>query len=151
MTGLRWRPAAVSDAASMVSLFRVIEQVAPIGLETGLAEVQGRVSRPQLNLDRDTLAGFDADGRLVAYAEAADMGVGHGQVRIRLTSALHPDLGDDILPAALNWLLARARGLVRERGADLPGLGARCAATGHAWLAALTWAGFEIARWHHDL
>jgi mycothiol synthase len=152
MTELLWRSASLPDAPSVAALFGEIERLAPIGLETELAEVQARLSWPQLDLDTGTLAGFDAVGRLLAYAEAADMGIGQGQVRIRVTGAVHPELGPDVVASTLDWLLARARDLIRARGADLPGvLGARCAATDQARLRLLTEAGFEVVRWHQDL
>jgi mycothiol synthase len=152
MTGLMWRPAAAADAAGVADLFRVSEQRVPVGLETELAEVEARLSRPRLDLDADTLAGVDADGRLLAYAEAGDMGVGQGQARIRLTSAVHPDLGEDVTGMTFDWLLTRAGRLLAQRYPDLPGvLGARCGAADQARLGLLTGAGFEVARWHRDL
>ncbi len=152
MTGLIWRPASQADALAVAALFQEIERLAPIGLETEPAEVQARLSRPQLDLATDTLAGLDRAGKLVAYAETADMGVGQGQLRIRVTSAVHPDLGPEVVASTLDWLLARARSLLRDRSPGLPGvLGARCAAADQARLALLTKAGFEVDRWHQDL
>jgi mycothiol synthase len=152
MSNLSWRAATAGDAAHLAALFGAIARTAPVGLETDLAEIQARLSRPGLDLDTDTLIGFDLAGELRAYAEAADMGVGHGQLRIRLTSALHPDLSSGAIREALDWLLGRARQIHRERRPDLPGvLGARCAAAGLAQLALLTDAGFQIARRQQDL
>jgi len=152
MTRLSWRPAGLADAAGVAGLFQAVEQSAPVGLETELAEVQARLSSPRLDLATDTLAGVDAAGRLLAYAEAAGMGIGQGEVRIRVTSAVHPELGADVVASTLDWLLTRAGRLLREQGDDLPGvLGARCAATDQARLIMLTEAGFEVVRWHQDM
>jgi hypothetical protein len=92
MTGLIWRAAGPSDAAGVAALFQQLERLAPVGLETEPAEVQARMSNPRLDLKADTLAGLDVTGRLLAYAEASDMGIGQGQLRIRVTSAVHPEL-----------------------------------------------------------
>lgn len=152
MTGLSWRPAGVADAEAVAVLFEAVEQSAPVGLETELAEVRARLSSPRLELATDTLAGVDAAGALLAYVEAAGMGIGQGQLRIRVTSAVHPELGADVVASTIAWLLSRAKGLLREQGDDLPGvLGARCAATDQARLAMLTEAGFEVVRWHQDM
>jgi ribosomal protein S18 acetylase RimI-like enzyme len=152
MTRLSWRSADLADAAGLAALFQAVEQSAPVGLETELAEVQARLSSPRLDLAADTLAGVDAAGALLAYAEAAGMGIGQGQVRIRVTSAVHPELGTDVVASTLDWLMTRSRSLLREQGADLPGvLGARCAAADQARLTMLTEAGFEVVRWHQDM
>jgi hypothetical protein len=108
MTRLSWRPADLSDAAGVAGLFQAVEQSAPVGLETELAEVQARLASPRLDLAADTLAGVDAAGRLLANAEAAGMGIGQGQVRIRVTSAVHPELGADVVASTLDLLLTRA-------------------------------------------
>jgi mycothiol synthase len=152
MTRLSWRPAEPADAAAVAGLFQAVERSAPVGLETELAEVQARLSSSRLDLAADTLAGVDAAGALLAYAEAANMGIGQGQVRIRVTSAVHPELGADVVASTIDWLLSRAKGLLREQGDGLPGvLGARCAATDQARFAMLTEAGFEVVRWHQDM
>jgi|ERR1700722_7480400 phage tail tape-measure protein len=93
MFKLSWRPADLADAGGLAGLFQAVEESAPVGLETDLAEVEARLSSPRLELATDTLAGVDAAGALLAYAEAANMGIGQGQVRIRVTSAVHPELG----------------------------------------------------------
>jgi mycothiol synthase len=73
-----------------------------------------------------------------------------------VTSAVHPELGTDVVASTLDWLLTRARSMLREQGDDLPGvlggvLGARCAATDQARLTMLTEAGFEVVCWHQDM
>jgi mycothiol synthase len=152
MNELSWCSAGPADAARLVELFRAIEQAAPVGLETGLDEVRARLSMPRLSLDRDTLIGTDAAGAPMVYAEAADMGVGQGLFRIRLTGATHPDLGEDDVRTTLDWLVQRARRLHRERSPGLPGvLGARCAAADRIRFGVLAEEGFEVVRWQQDL
>lgn len=126
---MTWRPAGLADAPDIAALFRRIELVAPLGLETELAEVEARMSRPGLCLGADTLAGVDPAGTISAYAETADMGVRQGQARVRVTCAVGPGLAEKVTSTALDWLLARARRLLSEQHPGLPGvLGARCAA-----------------------
>jgi ribosomal protein S18 acetylase RimI-like enzyme len=147
-----WRAAGLADAADLAGLFTVIELAAPIGLETEPGEVAARLSLPQLDLAADTLLGTDAARGLVAYAEAAAMGTGGGQFRVRLTCAVHPGAGGGVLGAALDWLTGRARQLRSGHHRDLAGIAAvRCAAADHARRAALTAAGFGIDHWHHEM
>ena len=149
---LSWRAARLTDAGDLTGLFTAIEMAAPIGLETEPGEVLARLSMPRLDLRADTLIGADAAGGLVAYADAADMDVGAGQFRIRLTCAVHPGAGGGVLEAVLNWLTGRARQMRRERHPDLPGVASvRCAAADHARRAALTAAGFRTDHWHHEM
>jgi ribosomal protein S18 acetylase RimI-like enzyme len=152
MSDVTWRAATTADAAAVADLFRAIARSVPVGLETELAEVQARLSAPRLDLPLDTLIGIDPTDTVVAYAEAADMGVGQDRMRIRLTNAVHPDGGEQTTRRTHQWLLERARQLRRQRHPNLPGvLGARCAAADHARLALLTGSGFEVASWHQDL
>lgn len=65
MSDLTWRAARASDAAGLAGLFQEIARTAPIGLETELADLASRLSRPGLDLDRDTLVG-PTDGQEVA-------------------------------------------------------------------------------------
>lgn len=149
---VHWRPATSADAPTVGVLFQTIAERAPAGLETILVEVESRLAAPRLDLARDTLVGAAADGDILAYAEAADMGVGQGQFRIRLTNAVHPSSGEHIAQHTHRWLLDRAGLLHRERHPELPAvLGARCAAGDTARLALLAGSGFEVVRWQHDL
>jgi mycothiol synthase len=152
MNEVSWRAAGLADAVDLAGLFTAIELAAPIGLETEPGEITARLSMPQVDLRADTLTGTDAVRGLIAYAEAADMGVGAGQFRIRLTCALHPDADADVLGAVLDWLTRRARQLRSGRHPDLAGVAAvRCAAADHERSAALTAAGFEVDHWHHEM
>jgi mycothiol synthase len=147
-----WRAAGSADVADLVDLFKAIELTAPIGLEAEPGEVAERLSMPRMDPRSDTLIGIDAQRGPVAYAEAADMGTGAGQFRIRLTCALRPGAGGDQMSFLLNWLIERARQMRSERHPDLPGVAAfRCAATDQARRDMLTAAGFEVDHWHHEL
>jgi hypothetical protein len=152
MGDVSWRAARPSDAEALAALFQTIERTAPIGLETEPAEIVSRLSRPGLDLGRDSLMMVDHTGAAWAYAETADMGVGQGQFRIRLTSAIHPDADGEALRRTHDWLMHRATELHGARRPDLPGaVGARCAATDHSRLTLLTDLGFEVVGWHRNL
>lgn len=149
---LRWRPARPADAPGIADLFSAVELVAPLGLESGLADVEARLSRPALDLDADTMVAVDAAGAISVYAEAADMGVGQGQARIRVTCAVRPGLEGQVTSTAVDWLLARARELLAEQHPGLPGVfGARCAVADSSRFAFLSQAGFGVAYRIHDL
>jgi mycothiol synthase len=147
-----WRTAELTDVDEIAGLFEAIEKTAPIGMETAAGEVQDRLSAPRLDLRADTLVGVDPAGALCGYAEAADMGVGAGQFRIRLTCALRPGLDSDSMRFAVRWLTRRTQSMRHERHPDLPGICAvRCAAVDQAKLDAFTAAGFEVDHWHRDM
>ncbi|MGH3159395.1 MAG: GNAT family N-acetyltransferase [Streptosporangiaceae bacterium] len=162
MSEISWRAAELADADDLADLFQSIELAAPIGLETEPGEILARLSMPRLDLRADTMIGVDAARRPVAYAEAADMDVGAGKFRIRLTCAVHPDAGrpdaghpgagGEILGTLLDWLTGRAGRMRSERHPDLAGVAAvRCAAADHARHTALAAAGFEVDHWHHEM
>jgi ribosomal protein S18 acetylase RimI-like enzyme len=152
MSDVTWRAATAEDAGGLAGLFGVVARTSPIGLETELAQVQARLSMPRLDLSRDTRLAVDSEGGVVAYVEAADMGVAEGRMRIRLTIAAHSDLDDGAARRTHQWLLERAMRLHTERHPELPGvLGARCAATDAAGLSRLTESGFTVANRHDDL
>jgi ribosomal protein S18 acetylase RimI-like enzyme len=147
-----WRAAELTDIDEITGLFEAIEKTAPIGMETAAGDVQDRLSASRLDLRADTLVGVDTAGALCAYAEAADMGIGAGQFRVRLTCALRPELDSDSMRFALRWLTGRAQSMRHERHPDLPGVCAvRCAAVDQAKLDAFTAAGFEVDHWHRDM
>jgi mycothiol synthase len=152
VTEVSWRAAGPADAADLAGLFEAIQLAAPIGLETEPGEIAERLSMPRLDPRVDTLIGVDAERSPVAYAEAADMGTGAGQFRIRLTCALRPDAGGDQREYLLGWLIERARQMRAERHPDLAAVtSVRCAATDQARRDTLTAAGFEVDHWHHEL
>jgi mycothiol synthase len=152
MGDLMWRPARLADAAGIAGLFRAIELAAPLGMESGLADIEARLSQPAVDLRADTVVAVDAADAISVYAETADMGVGQGEARIRVTCAIRPGLDEQITGTALDWLLARARQLLAEHHPGLPGvLGARCAMTDSSRLALLSQAGFNVAYRVHDL
>src|SRR5437763_11531198 len=154
-TGMKeppWRPATTADSDVLAALFREVTRVAPVGLEMSPPDVRARLTRPGLDLHVDTRAAVDPAGRLVGYAETADMGVGQGIARIRLTSAIHPCAGEDLAAALHEWSIQRAEQISRDRHPDLPTvLGTRCAAADAPRLGRLTGSGFEILHWEHDL
>ncbi|WP_406044967.1 GNAT family N-acetyltransferase [Micromonospora sp. NBC_00898] len=148
----RWRPAATTDVDRLTALFAACEQADPVGLDVDPDQFRARLALPGLDLARDTLVAEDAAGRLVAYAEVADMGPGPGVLRIRLTSAIDPSARDTATPHVHDWLNDRAAQLRRERRPDLPGmLGTRCGASDQRRLDLLTAAGFAAVRWEQTL
>jgi mycothiol synthase len=152
MSELVWRPASPADAARVRDLFSVIELTAPLGLETELAEVEARISRPGLDLRTDAVVAVDSADGIRVYAEAADMGTGQGRARIRLTCAVHPGPKSQVTGAALDWLLARARQLLSEHHPGLPGvIGVRCSAADRPRLTLLGQAGFEVVSRYQGL
>jgi ribosomal protein S18 acetylase RimI-like enzyme len=150
--GLTWRPAGTPDAPDIADILAEVARVTPVGIDASVTDVRARLSRPRLDADLDTRLAVDAAGRPVAYAEAADMGVGQDTFRVRLTSAVRPDAPAGTDAAAYRWLLARAAEQRAERHPELPGaVGARCAAADPDRLALLTGHGLELAYWEQDM
>ncbi|WP_319460210.1 GNAT family N-acetyltransferase [Micromonospora sp. RTP1Z1] len=148
----QWRPAAPTDVDRLTALLATCEQADPVGLDVEPDQVRARLAMPGLDHARDTLVAEDAAGRLVAYAEVADMGLGPGALRIRLTSVVDPSARGSATRHAHDWLLRRAAELRRERRPDLPGmLGTRCGASDRLRLDLLTAAGFAVVRWEQTL
>lgn len=152
MDELTWRPAGTADAPDIADIFAAVAAATPIGLDATIADVETRLDQPRLDLEHDTRIAVDAAGRPVAYAEAADMGVGQGSFRVRLTSAVRPGGPAGTDAAAYRWLLARAAEQRAERHPELPGaVAARCAVTDTDRMALLTDQGFTVGYWEHDL
>jgi mycothiol synthase len=150
--GLTWRPAGTADAEGIANILAAVSRATPVGIDASVTDVRARLSRPRLDAERDTLLAVDAAGRPVAYAEAADMGVGQGTFRVRLTSAVRPDAAAGTDAAAYRWLLARAAGQRAERHPELPGaVAARCAAGDATRMGLLADAGFRLDHWDQDL
>jgi mycothiol synthase len=152
MTALTWRAAEHADAAAIADLFQAIATTAPTGLETTVSEVRSRLTAPRLDLKRDSLVAVSAGAAVLAFAEVADMGIGHGRFRIRLTSAIHPEADGVALRRTHRWLLERSQQMRAERHPELPAvLGTRCADTDSQRFALLSEVGFLVAYRHEDL
>ncbi len=151
MNELTWRPAGPGDAEGLANLFEAVEHMTPMGRDTGVADLRSRLSKPSLDLDRDTLVAVDPGGRPRAYGETADMGVGDGVLRVSLVGVVQPDLGEDVRLRVHDWLMHRAYQIRDERQPGVPlMLGARCAAADRYWLGLLTGSGFDVVEWELD-
>jgi hypothetical protein len=100
VNGLTWRPAGTPDVADIADILADVARATPVGIDASATDVRARLSRPRLDADLDTRLAVDAAGRPVAYAEAADMGVGQDTCRVRLTSAVRPGA---LLPDQQTW------------------------------------------------
>jgi mycothiol synthase len=154
MSDLTWRPARPADTAALPALFAAAEHAAPVGRPTEPAEVQRWLASPGPGGDRHAMVGVDGTGRLLAYAQATDMGVADGVLRISLAAVVDPDpaLGDEAGRRTHEWLIEHAGQIRRQRHPDLPCvLGTRCAEHDPTRLALLTDAGFETVFWQRVL
>ncbi|GIF75967.1 GNAT family N-acetyltransferase [Asanoa siamensis] len=144
MDAIRWRAAAAGDAAALANLFASSEAVAAVELETSAERIRSRLAHPGLDLDRYTTIGLGPDGSAAAYAEVCDMGVAADALRLRLTRAIRPDIGDEVDSHLHSWLLEKAGRLHRERAPELDAiLGTRCGDSQQTLSSRLTDAGFE--------
>lgn len=142
------RAAQPSDAARLTDLFQHVEAASPVGLEVDIDQVRARLDDPGLDTARHTLLVTDATSHPLAYADARPMGIGpDGAVRIRLTSVIRPEAGQDLLRTVHGWLDEHARQLHEEQGAGRDAMvGTRCGDRDPHRLDLLRQTGFAVVR-----
>ncbi|MEU1587049.1 GNAT family N-acetyltransferase [Micromonospora sp. NPDC005710] len=146
-----WSRATAAEAAPLAALFRRIEAVAPVGLEQRAEDVRNRLATLGPDNAGRTRVGRDDTDTVAAYGEVADMGTADDVLRIRLTSAFHPEVADDVRSELHHWLIDQARQLRDDRGSVKAVLGTRCAENDRAGRERLISDGFAVVRHQRDL
>lgn len=151
--GLTWRPLTPDDVPAWFALTSAIEDhddALSRYTETELADLfKGSWRDPA----RDTMAGFDADGTMRAYARVEFRHVTSGTHAPYIEGAVHPDWrGRGLGTAGLTWGEARARQLLSSVTVDLPSR-IRVFADEHVAGALDLFAstGFTPLRWYVDM
>jgi mycothiol synthase len=146
-----WRALTTEDAPALARAYAEVEAVDCTGEYYSEQDVRDELADQSIDLRRDTLAAFAADGELIAYARV------HGPSEIHDVDWVCAE--GAILPAArgrglgrrmLEWADERAAGLHLERHRDVPG--AVCVRAHNPSKQALVRAaGYEAIRWEHKM
>jgi mycothiol synthase len=150
---LTWRALTIEDAPALARTHAAVEAVDRTGDHFSEQDVRDELEDESIDLKRDSLAAFDGDGELVAFARLL------GSAEVRDVDRIYGD--GAVLPAArgcglgrrlLAWAEERAAELHRARYPDVPG--ALCVdvhernSSKRALVAA---AGYEAVRWEHRM
>lgn len=121
--GVRFRPAAATDAADIHALYAAGYDVDEPQERETLEDVEQLFATPWWDAAADGLVGHDDDGRLVAFGSVRKR---PGQLRTRqalLFGDVHPDVRRrGVGRALLGWQVARGLALLAGETADVPHL-----------------------------
>ncbi len=120
--GLIWRPLSRADVPELTRLILAIEEAEQPPYRTAEEEVDEEFGGDWKNLDLDTVAGVDVDGRIRAYAFVNQPPGDLRVVRAFLAGGVDPQWrGRGIGRALLAWSQGRGRQKLAESGKELPG------------------------------
>jgi len=144
------RPLAYSDIPAWTDLLAAIETVDRTGEHYGAADLAEEMTNPDVEVGKDFVGAFDADGRMVGYYSILPRGVADGHFKVHMQGSVLPTrrargIGG-LLAAGMVQRAAQARD---ERRPDLP---ARLVVTGLSSDAAqadlLASVGMRAERWN---
>ncbi|GIG39536.1 GNAT family N-acetyltransferase [Cellulomonas phragmiteti] len=119
--GLTWRAASLDDAAAIAALKVRSQEADGLPYRSSDAEVSEELTSEWRDLRLDTLAGFDADGTLRAWAQADTAPGDERVVRAFVEGTVDPQWrGRGVGTALVAWSQARARQLLAASGKELP-------------------------------
>lgn len=110
--GVTWRSATAHDAAAITALEREAGAVDHPRYVVTLEEMQHDLTRDGVDLDRDSLVGFDENGALVAYALSTLLPFDEvtGVAKVVVDGSIRLDRrGEGIGQALMRWHEARGR------------------------------------------
>ena len=117
---LRWRPLQRGDAAALHALLDSIETADSARERQSLDEVVEMLTAPMVDLNADSLGGFDDAGTLRAYG-LVELRPGETLLRALLRGGVDPHWrGRGIGRAVLAWVEGRGRQKLARAGSDLP-------------------------------
>lgn len=117
---LRWRPLQLKDADALHALLGAIETADAAHERQSLDEVVELLTTPQVDLNADSLGGFDDRGTLRAYG-LVELRPGESVLRALLRGGVDPGWrGRGIGRAVLAWVEGRGRQKLAATGSDLP-------------------------------
>lgn len=151
--GLQWRPLTSEDAASFHRLAILIEESDDLLYRSTVEESTDRLCSAGSGTEGNMVGGFDASGRMQAFAGVRRAPDDEGSVRVFLDGDVSPEYRrKGIGSMLLDWQLARARQLLAESDRLVPG---RIVANAEENLPdavhMLVSRGFRPQRWYFDL
>lgn len=116
------RAATMDDLDALVTLTHAAEAVDHPSWASPREEVEDLLVGPNLDAAVDTLIGFGADGRALAFAGVMPASSAETRVQIYLNGTVHPEVrGRGIGTSMLAWSKARALQRLAAREEALPG------------------------------
>jgi ribosomal protein S18 acetylase RimI-like enzyme len=114
-----WRPLTLADVDAVTELQQAADKVDHPSWTTPREDIDEDLSRSFVDLARDSLAGFDDDGRMLAWGLNVSPPHPETLVRVLLHGTTHPDArGAGIGRQLLQWQRGRAQQMLA--GSDLP-------------------------------
>lgn len=147
------RPATLDDLDALVTLTHAAEAVDHPSWASPREEVEDLLVGPLIDAAVDTLIGFDADGRALAFASVLPASSADTRVQIYVNGTVHPEVrAQGIGTIMLAWAKARALQHLARREERLPAWIAMYAQERTADAIALGLeAGFGIERYFHTM
>lgn len=117
-----WRPATAGDVDAVLEVTRAIDAAEHPNYLATREEIEEELGYSFLDLERDTMIGFDADGRPVAAGWVLEPPRQETLVREFLIGGVHPEFwGRGIGRELLAWQVARGRQKLAASEKSLPG------------------------------
>jgi mycothiol synthase len=120
--GLTWRPLSTADVDALYELIVTMEVADEQPYRTSHAEVEEIFEGDWKDIPADTVAGFDADGVLRAYACLEARPGDETTQRVFVMGGVHPlSRGAGIGRALVAWMTRRAKDILEASDKDVPG------------------------------
>lgn len=121
VVGLTFRPARVEDLPALHELELTTLRVGERERVEAVEDLRTQFDDPWSNPETDSLAGFTAEGRLVAFARSFIPPQPEREVVAHLWLEIHPDYrAPELIATVFDWLEGRATERLHASHADLP-------------------------------
>lgn len=118
---LTWRPATLDDVAAINELSNAVAEHDRLPYRSTLDDTRESLTGPGIELEHDTVLGFDSDGTLVADGQVMRTPGDETSVRAFVFGTVRPERRrEGIGTSLLAWQIARARQRLATSGLDLP-------------------------------
>jgi len=149
-TDIDLRPLTRADTPRWARLLAESEEVDATGEHYNAADLLEELDNPEIELGKDVVGAFDADGAVVGYFKILPRGEGEGLYKIHVEGAVTPSRRGEGLGTVLrDAMVARAEAAYAERGSTLPlKLMTTSKSDNTAQAELLESAGFTAERWN---
>ena len=117
----RLRPLQRTDIAAWADLLAAVEEVDRTGEHYAAADLAEEMDNPEVEVGKDFVGAFDAQGRMVGYFSILPRGPADGHFKVHLQGTVLPDRrGQGIGTRLVAAMVERAATVRDERRPDLP-------------------------------